>query len=266
MKGRPRARPIVATLILALLAPTTAWEKIPAAQTADSPPAQTSQGAKGPQPTTVEPTVSLEPPVSATLGRNMTPPSPIYQPEPPYSKQARMHNIEGTVVITIVIGTDGNVTDAQLKSNPLGWGLDQEALKTVRTWKFRPATRDGKPVAVRVIVEVTFRLFDHGNGPVVPPMPTQSLKGVVPPKPIYTPDPEYTDKARAAKLEGTVTLEVFVDKKGRVRQTEEVGPKLGLGLDKQAANIARKWRFIPATRNGKPIGAMGRIHITFKLK
>ena len=202
------------------------------------------------------------------MDKDTTRPSPVYAPNPPYTEEARKQHIEGTVTLMVVIGADGSVTDAHLKSKPLA-GLEKEALQTVRTWRFRPAMRDGKPVSVRLMVEVSFRLFDHGNGVFFPPkgyvFPPQPLEGAIPPKPIDTPDPEYTDKARRAKLEGQVSVEVTVNKKGRVTQAKQLGPKLGMGLDKQALKAARKWRFEPATRDGKPIAATERIVVTFEL-
>jgi TonB family protein len=42
---------------------------------------------------------------------------------------------------------------------PLGYGLDDKAVATVETWRFRPAMKDGQPVAVRIMVEVAFHLF-----------------------------------------------------------------------------------------------------------
>jgi TonB family protein len=91
--------------------------------------------------------------------RDVTPPVPTYMPEPSYTRQARHDKIEGGVKVWIVVDAQGNVADAREVSMPLGDGLDEEAIKTVKTWKFKPATRDGVPVPVRVIVEVTFRLF-----------------------------------------------------------------------------------------------------------
>jgi TonB family protein len=41
----------------------------------------------------------------------------------------------------------------------LGMGLDQKAVEAVKQWKFDPATKDGKPVAVQINVEVNFRLY-----------------------------------------------------------------------------------------------------------
>jgi protein TonB len=44
--------------------------------------------------------------------------------------------------------------------NGCGRGLDEEAVKAVRTWKFKPAIKDGRPVAVQIFVEVDFHRND----------------------------------------------------------------------------------------------------------
>lgn len=92
------------------------------------------------------------------VGGNVSAPIPIYKPEPPYSEQARKAKYQGTVVLWIVVDAAGNVTDAQVVK-PLGMGLDQNAETTVKTWKFKPAMRNGGAVPVKVMVEVSFRLF-----------------------------------------------------------------------------------------------------------
>ncbi len=93
-----------------------------------------------------------------SVGGGVSAPVPIYKPEPAYSEEARKAKYQGTVVLWIVVDAQGNVTDAKV-ARPLGLGLDEKAQETVRTWKFKPALRNGSPVPVRVIVEVTFRLF-----------------------------------------------------------------------------------------------------------
>jgi len=93
-----------------------------------------------------------------SVGGNVSAPVPIYKPEPPYSEEARKAKYQGTVVLWIVVDAQGGVTDAKVVK-PLGLGLDERAVETVRTWKFTPAKRAGTPVPVRVMVEVTFRLF-----------------------------------------------------------------------------------------------------------
>jgi TonB family protein len=93
-----------------------------------------------------------------SVGGSVTAPIPIYRPEPAYSEEARKAKYQGTVVLWIVVDVQGNVTDARVVK-PLGMGLDEKALETVRTWKFKPGMRGGVAVPVRVAVEVSFRLF-----------------------------------------------------------------------------------------------------------
>ncbi|MGH9433627.1 MAG: energy transducer TonB [Terriglobia bacterium] len=93
-----------------------------------------------------------------SVGGNVTEPIAIYEPDPPYSEQARKAKFQGTVVLAIIIDAQGDVRDEQI-IKALGLGLDEEAMKTVRTWKFKPAMRNGVPVPVRVTVEISFRLF-----------------------------------------------------------------------------------------------------------
>jgi TonB family protein len=93
-----------------------------------------------------------------SVGNGVSAPIPIFKPEPPYSEEARKAKYQGTVVLMIVVDAQGNVTDCKVV-RPLGLGLDEKATETVRTWKFKPAMRNATPVPVRVIVEVSFRLF-----------------------------------------------------------------------------------------------------------
>lgn len=63
----------------------------------------------------------------------------------------------------------------------------------------------------------------------------------------YCPDPVYTDEAREAKLQGTVTLRVLVGADGRAKQIQRV-KSLGMGLEERAMEAVRGWRFSPARR------------------
>jgi TonB family protein len=89
----------------------------------------------------------------------ITAPSPAKPPSnPDYTDKARTARLQGIIVLWLVVGVQGDVEKIAVKK-PIGLGLDQNALRTVRTWKFKPATRNGTPIPVRVEVEVTFRLF-----------------------------------------------------------------------------------------------------------
>lgn len=92
------------------------------------------------------------------VGGGVSAPSPIYKPEPEYSPEARQAKLQGTVILSLIVGTDGR-THAIRIARSLGLGLDERAIEAVRQWLFEPAKKDGKPVAVAVDVEVSFRLF-----------------------------------------------------------------------------------------------------------
>jgi TonB family protein len=92
------------------------------------------------------------------VGKNVSPPVPIHDSQPLYTRQARKAKLHGTAVFSVVVDAKGDVDGVKEISKPLGLGLDQSAIKALRTWKFKPALRDGAPVPVRVDIEVTFRL------------------------------------------------------------------------------------------------------------
>jgi len=69
--------------------------------------------------------------------------------------------------------------------------------------------------------------------------------GMTQPVCMYCPDPQYTDEARKAKVQGTVTLKVLVGADGRASQVRFVSG-VGLGLDERALETVRGWRFTPA--------------------
>ena len=81
------------------------------------------------------------------------------RPTPPYTKEAQRAQIEGKLTLRIVVDPQGNVAEVKEISPPLGRGLDENAIETVKTWKFEPAKRGGVPVSVRVMVEVSFHLY-----------------------------------------------------------------------------------------------------------
>lgn len=78
--------------------------------------------------------------------------------EPEYSELARQSKFQGTVLLNVIIDDKGFPRDVSI-SRPLGMGLDEKAMEAVRRWRFKPATKDGKPVAMATIVEVNFRLL-----------------------------------------------------------------------------------------------------------
>ncbi len=92
------------------------------------------------------------------IGGGVSPPRAVSTPDPEYSEEARKAKYQGTVVLWLIIGADGKPRDIRV-SRALGMGLDQKAVDAVRHWVFEPAMKDGKPVAVQMNVEVSFRLY-----------------------------------------------------------------------------------------------------------
>jgi TonB family protein len=86
---------------------------------------------------------------------NVTAPKILFQPEPEFSDPARKLHLKGVVGLNIVVDQAGRVSDVRIVK-PMGAGLDENAVNTVRTWRFAPATKDGRPVAVAVYIEVDF--------------------------------------------------------------------------------------------------------------
>jgi TonB family protein len=87
----------------------------------------------------------------------ITPPQAIFDPDPEYSKEAREAKYQGTCIIGLIVEADGSPSHVTLISG-LGKGLDEKALDAVRSWKFKPATKDGAPVPTQISIVVNFRL------------------------------------------------------------------------------------------------------------
>lgn len=89
----------------------------------------------------------------------VTAPGCAFCPYPTYTDDARHSKVEGSVTLEVLVGADGRAETIRVVKG-IGFGLDERALETVRSWKFIPA-RDGshRPVAAWVTVEAVFRLF-----------------------------------------------------------------------------------------------------------
>jgi len=92
------------------------------------------------------------------VGGGVSAPKVLYQPDPEYSEEARKAKFQGNCVLSLIVGPDGKPRDIHVVRS-LGLGLDEKAIEAVSTWKFEPAQKDGRPVAVAINVDVTFRLY-----------------------------------------------------------------------------------------------------------
>lgn len=84
-------------------------------------------------------------------------PAVVREVKPKYTENAMHRQVQGTVETAAVILADGTVGDV-IVTRSLDSELDEEAVKAVQQWRFRPGTKDGKAVAVEVSIELTFTL------------------------------------------------------------------------------------------------------------
>lgn len=77
-------------------------------------------------------------------------------------------------------------------------------------------------------------------------------------------EPDYSDEARKAQLQGLVILQIEVDERG-VPRNPKIVRSLGLGLDDRAIEAVQRWRFRPSYRDGKPVAATAFVEVNFRL-
>jgi TonB family protein len=103
-------------------------------------------------------------------------------------------------------------------------------------------------------------MCDSGVGPIV----YQIGGDVTQPKVLYKVDPSYTEEARAASISGTVAIRIEVRPDG-IAYNIKVTRGLESGLDQNAIDAIRQWRFQPGTKNGEPVTVEANVELTFRL-
>ncbi len=78
--------------------------------------------------------------------------------KPPYPALSRRYGDQGTVMLRVLVKADGTAGEVQVKSSSGFPLLDESAKTTVQTWRFNPATSDGKPVDEWFLVPIPFKL------------------------------------------------------------------------------------------------------------
>jgi len=207
-------------------------------------------------------------------------PMPVSSTSPEYPVLARMARVQGTVTLGVVIGTDGHVTNLSvLRGHPL---LVQAAMAAVQTWLYPQVAQPGS-----FEQDVTFTL---PPGPPPQPLPAdaprkgsfgvevqggavasngapQRIKvggNVQASMLVKKVDPVYPAEAKAAGIQGTVTLDVIIAKDGTV---ESVTPVEGHPLLVAAAEAAvHQWVYKPTKLNNEPIEVSTTVTVPFELQ
>lgn len=196
----------------------------------------------------------------------ITPPVVVHEVKPGYTGDAIRRRIQGSVSLSAVVRADGTVGDVKVLKS-LDPELDRQAIAAAKQWTFKPGTKDGEPVNVAVNLELTFTLR-AGTKP-VPAAQAAVYKvgqeGVTAPVLVREVKPQYTENAKARRVQGTVEVAAVVLSDGTVGDVR-VTKSLDTELDQQAVKAAKQWTFKPGTKDGKPVDVEVQIELTFTLR
>jgi len=90
-------------------------------------------------------------------GEGVKNPVVVKDVKPNYTGGAMRRRVEGTVLCSAIVLKDGTVGDVTI-ARSLDEELDQEAIKALKQWEFKPGTKDGEPVNVQIKIELVFSL------------------------------------------------------------------------------------------------------------
>jgi len=198
-----------------------------------------------------------------TRDRSVTPPEVLYYTDPFYTRTAREKKIEGTVTIEGAFDVKGCMKVIRIVKT-IGFGLDENALNTVRSWRFSPAKRNGEFVDTIAQIDIDFSLATAPRAE-YDDIQSMNVPGVSVPTVIKRVEPQYTTEARQARVTGAVVLQAVIQTDGTADILKVVKP-LPLGLTESALEAIRQWKFRPANRYGKVIPASMAIEVNFNLQ
>jgi protein TonB len=92
------------------------------------------------------------------VGGGVSQPKVLVSADPEFSEEARKAKFSGNVLVYFIVDEHGNPTHVRV-ARGVGMGLDEKAVEAVRQYKFKPAMKDGKPVAVDLAIEVNFQIL-----------------------------------------------------------------------------------------------------------
>jgi TonB family protein len=171
----------------------------------------------------------------------------VTKPKPGYTAEARLAKLEGSVLLSLVVGADGQPRDVHVV-RPLGLGLDEEAVENVRAWQFKPGSKNGAPAEMMAYEEVFFRpqrtLWDWHVVRVAFQPPGEATRPVL----IQTRFPPTVDVDENA----SITIAFDVGPQGVPANPRVIRASDARWGDELLAAIRAGWRFRPGTIDGHP--------------
>jgi TonB family protein len=198
--------------------------------------------------------------------------------DPQYPQAAKKDNLQGTVWLKVSIDQTGKVVRATVQKSDAEI-FNQPSIDAAMQWHFRPAKKDGKPVASEVAIPFKYKttggsdISDYsqpGMTPLLVMVPERGGFRVMRQHPYLIGQSRtrandwYPESAIRDNFEGIVTLNITVNETGRVEKVFVRGPARE-DLDSAAVRLAKTWTFTPGQVNGQPEKATIIVPIAFSL-
>lgn len=164
-----------------------------------------------------------------------------------YTEEARLARLEGSALVTLVVDEDGTSRDVHI-TRPIGLGLDDKAIESVKQWQFVPAKQDEKPVLSVIHVDVDFRLLIGRGDWHLARAAFDTPAGATRPVLIKAEYPE----AERSEQSAAVTVSFLVDEQGvpaDLHADKSSDPR----WEDEIVRTASAWRFRPATADGHAV-------------
>ncbi|HEV2690716.1 MAG TPA: TonB family protein [Bryobacteraceae bacterium] len=195
-----------------------------------------------------------KPPPPYHIGNGVSPPQVIEKQEPQYTDEARIAKMEGIVALGSVVNAEGVPMNLRVL-RPMGLGLDENAMRTVSAWRFKPGMKEGSPVAVVANIEVNYRLLLDSRvwhlARAAFTQPTGATRARI----VKAKYPGPSGPAERA----TVTVSFDVDEKGRPTNFQAEKSSDPKWESEVIALVSKGWEFEPGVKGGQPIA----VHATF---
>lgn len=181
-----------------------------------------------------------------------------------YPRIQREAGIEGRSFVQFVVGADGAPRDLEIVRSSGDEALDRAAVAAVEAARFRPGSAEGRPVAVRFAIPITFRLGDGPAGDRPPRLNVEQpqLEGGLA---ALQQAVVYPEVQRRAGIQGTAFVQFVVSETGAVRDVEVARSSGDAGLDAAAVEAVESVTFRPGTKDGEPTPVQFVVPVRFEL-